>query len=147
MNRRVQKDLLRIITGLSMNRQITTGSQGITYSNQSSTQAGVPTQTVSENTPYQHIPERKQDIQNLMGEFQCPPDVTEQEHGAANNTGQARENNNQDPILNQRWDEQLQLQPPLRPTNVNTSQTTNNIINIPRSNSTEGTSEENSAIH
>ena len=33
--------------------------------------------------------------------------------------------NSQDPILNQQWDEQLQLQPPLRPTNVSTSQAMN----------------------
>ena len=32
VNRRVQKDLLRIITGLSTNRQIAAGSQGTTYS-------------------------------------------------------------------------------------------------------------------
>ena len=117
VNRRVQKDLLRIITGLSTNRQVATGSQGTIYSKQSSTQSAVPNQTLSENTPYQHIPEQRQEVQNLIGDFQRPPDVTEQEHSAVNNPGQTRENHNQDPILNQQWDEQLQLQPPLRPTN------------------------------
>ena len=32
--------------------------------------------------------------------------------------------------MNQKWDEQLRLQPPLRPTNVNTSQVTNEKTNI-----------------
>ena len=94
---------------------------------------------MSENTPYQHIPERRQEVPNLIGDFQHPPDVAEQEHSAANNPGQTRENHNQDSILNQQWDEQLQLQPPLRPTNVSTSQTTNNITN------TGGVNVENSA--
>ena len=70
VNRRVQKDLLRIISGLSTNQQIAMGSQGTTYPIQSSTQAGVPTQTLSENTPYQHIPGRQQEAQNLIGDFQ-----------------------------------------------------------------------------
>ena len=60
-------------------------------------------------------------------------------------TGQAMENNNPDPILNQQWDEQLQLQPPLRPTNVSTSQTTSNTTNPPRSNIARETKVVNSA--
>ena len=139
VNRRVQKDLLRILTDLSMNRQIATGNQGITQPNQSHTQAGVPTQTLNENTPYQHIPERRQEVPSLIGDFQRPPDVTEQEPGATSNPGQTRENHNSDPILNQQWDEQLQLQPPLRPTNVNTSQAADNVVN------TGGVNVENSA--
>ena len=119
VNERVQKDLLRILTGLTTNRQIAIGTQGSTYPNQGSAEVGTSIQTLNKNTPYQHIPERKKEVQNLTGEFQHPPDVTEREHNA-NNTGQGTRANSQDPILNQEWDEQLQLQPPLRPTNVST---------------------------
>ena len=90
VNRRVQKDLLRILTGLSMNRKIAIGGQGTTYPTQSSAQIGIPAQSLSENTPYQHIPERRQDVQNLIGDYQHPPDVTEQEHVGINNTGQIK---------------------------------------------------------
>ena len=124
VNMRVQKDLLRILTGLSTSRQIATGSQGATHPTSNSTQTAVPTQISSEKTSYQYIPERRQEVQNLIGDYQRPPEVTEQEHARVNNTGQAKESNNQDPILNQQWDEQLQLQPPLRPINVSTSQAT-----------------------
>ena len=145
VNRRVQKDLLRILTGLSTNRQIAIGGQETMYPNQSSTQTGIPTQTLNKNAPYQHIPERRQEVQNLIGDFQRPLEVTDQEHGTVNSAGQTRENNNQDPILNQQWDEQLQLQPPLRPTNVSTSQHTSNTTNRPKLNMARETKVENSA--
>ena len=57
VNRRVQKDLLRILTGLTTNRQIDIGTQGSTYPNQDSTQVGASNRTLSKNTSYQHIPE------------------------------------------------------------------------------------------
>ena len=66
---------------------------------------GNPDQPVNGNTPYQHIPVQRQEVQNLIGEFQRPPEVTEQEHTEINNPGQTEENRNQDPILNQQWDE------------------------------------------
>ena len=77
VNRRVQKDLLRILTGLTTSRQIDIGNQGSTYPNQDSTQVGTSNQTLSRNTRYQHIPERKKEVQGLIGDFQRPPDVTE----------------------------------------------------------------------
>ena len=123
VNRRVQKDLLRILTGLTTNRQIDVGNLGSTYPNQDPTQAGVSNQTLSGNNPYQHIPERNKEVQGLIGEFQRPSDVAEREHNADDN-GQGTRANSQDLILNQQWDERLQLQPPLRPTNASTSQTT-----------------------
>ena len=90
--------------------------------------------------------ERSQ-LHRLTRLFDCqrPPDVTEQEHVTVNNFGQANERGNQDPILNQQWDEQLQLQPPLRPTNVSKSQTTSNTTNTLRSNTGGGVNVEESA--
>ena len=76
-----------------------------------------------ETNPYQHIPERNKEVQGLIGEFQRPSEVAEREHNADDN-GQGTRANSQDLILNQQWDERLQLQPPLRPTNASTSQTT-----------------------
>ena len=106
-----------------------------------------PNQPVNENTPYQHIPEQRQEEQNLIGEFQRPPEVIEQEPSTSNNSKHTMENNNQNPILNQQWDEQLQLQPPLRPTNICTSRATNDITNTQPLNTTGGVNTENSATH
>ena len=148
VNRRVQKEMLCIITDLSTNRQIAAGNQGITYPNQSSTQVGVPNSAVNDNTPYQHIPEQRQEVQNLIGKFQRPPDVTKEEQNAANNPGPTRENRSQDPILNQQWDKQLHLQPLLRPTSVATSQTTSSVTtNTLNPNMTAEVNVENTATH
>ena len=88
-------------------------------------QVGVSNQTVSGNNPHQHIPEQTEKVQGLIGELQRPSDVAEREHNA-NDNGQEMRVNNQDLILNQQWDDRLQLQPPLRPTNVSTLQITSN---------------------
>ena len=50
--------------------------------------------------------------------------MTEQERMVNNNLRQPEEYHDQEPILNQQWDERLQLQPPLKPTNASTTQTT-----------------------
>ena len=147
VNRRVQEQMLCILNDLSMNQQIATGSQGTTHSNQNSTQAGVPTKVWSENTPYQHIPEQRQGIQNTMSEFQRPSEVVEQEHSESGNTGQIRENHNQEPILNQQWDEPLHLQPPMRPTSITTSQSVNGVTNTTNPNATVGVNVEILATH
>ena len=99
---------------------------------------GVPNQPVNKNTHYKHISERSQEVQNLIGEFQRPPEVTEQEPSTSKNPGQTKENHNQDPILNQQWDEPLHLQPPMRPTSIPTSQTTSSVVNRLNSNTTTG---------
>ena len=112
------------------------------YPNQDPTQAGVSNQTLSGNNPYQHIPERNKKVQGLIGEFQRPSDVAEREHNADGN-GQGSRANSQDLILNQQWDERLQLQPPLKPINVSTSQTTSNPL---RPNLTTGTSTTTSTV-
>ena len=121
VNRRVQKDLLRILSDITTNRQVDTGNPGITYPNQGPTQVGVPNQTVSGSDPYQHIPEQINRVQELIGELQRPSEVAERGHNV-NESGHQVRTNNQEHILNQQWDDRLQLQPPLRPTNVSASQ-------------------------
>ena len=129
--------MLRILTDLLMNQQVV-NNQGTSYPKEGSTQMGMPNQPVNENIPYQHIPERRQEVQNLIGEFQRPPEVTEQEPSTSNNHGQMKENHNQDPILNQPWDEPLDLQPPMRPMSIPTSQTTSSVANTLNLNITTG---------
>ena len=126
VNRRVQKDLLRILTGLATNRQIDVDL----------IQAETSNQAANGNNLYRHIPERTKEVQSLIGEFQRPADVAEREQNVGD-SGQGKMANSQEPILNQQWDERLQLQPPLRPTNAGTSQTTGEPL---RSNLTTGAS-------
>ena len=97
---------------------------------------GMPNQPVNENTSYQHTSEQRQEIQNLIGDFQRPPEVIEQEPVETNNPRQVEESRNQDPILNQQWGEQIHLQPLMRPTNVPTPQVMNNVNNTTNSNGT-----------
>ena len=80
-----------------------------------------------------------------MVNFQRPPEVTEQEHGTVNSAGQTRENNYQDPILNQQWNEPPHLQPPMRPMNIPAAQAANNVINTRDANTTAVANVENSA--
>ena len=144
VNRRVQERMLHILTDLSTNQQVAK-NPGTSYPKEGSKQMETPNQPVNENTPYQHIPERRQEVQNLIGDFQRPPEVTEQEHGTVNSAGQTRKNNYQDPILNQQWNEPPHLQPPMKPTNISATQATNNVINTRNANTTAGANMENSA--
>ena len=125
VNRRVQKDLLRILTDITTNRQIDMGNPEVAHPNQGLPQVKVPKQTVSGSNPYQHIPQQTKRVQELISELQRPSEVAEREH-SANDNGQEMGVNNQDSILNQQWDDRLQLQPPLRPTNVSTLQAMDN---------------------
>ena len=106
---------------------------------------GVSNQPVNENIPYQDIPERRQEVQTLISEFQRPPEVTEQKHSQADNSGQIRENRNQDSILNQQWNEPLHLQPPMRSASVCTLQTTSIVTNTLNSHTIAGANVENPA--
>ena len=108
---------------------------------------GTPNQLANKNVPYQHIPEQRQEVQNLIGEFQCPLEITEQEHAEANNSGQTRENDNQESILNQRWSKPLQLQPPMRPMNIPVAQTMSSVTNTRNPNTAAGPNIENLATH
>ena len=52
---------------------------------------------------------------------------------------------NQDPILNQQWNEPPHLQPPMRPMNIPAAQAMNDVINTRNANSTTEVNVENSA--
>ena len=136
VNRRVQQEMLRIITDLSTNRQVAAGSHGIPQPNQQPTQKGEPNSALSNNTPYQHIPEQRQGVQNVIGESRRPPEVIEQERMVNNNPGQPEEYHDQEPILNQQWGEQTHLQPPMRPTEVPNPQAVNNANQATSTNNT-----------
>ena len=69
VNRRVQEEVLRILSDLSTNRQVA-NNQGTFYSQKGPSQGGSPNQPENDNTPYQYIPEQRQEVQNLIGEFQ-----------------------------------------------------------------------------
>ena len=125
VNRRVQKDLLRILADITTNRQIDMGNPEVAHPNQGLPQVRVPKQIVSGSNPYQHIPQQTKRVQELINELQRPSEVAEREH-SANDNGQEMGVNNQDSILNQQWDDRLQLQPPLRPTSVSTLQAMDN---------------------
>ena len=118
--------MLRILTNLSTNRQVAASSQGMNQPNQGPTQKRDPNPALSDNTPYQHIPEQRQGVQNVIGDLQRPPEVTEQERVVSSNQGQPEEYHDQEPILNQLWGEQIHLQPPMRPTEALNPQVVNN---------------------
>ena len=65
---------------------------------------------------------------NLIGEFQRPPEVAEQQRVEVNNKPNS--------ILNQQWDDQLHLQPPLRPTTITSPQVMNTVNRAASSNGT-----------
>ena len=144
VNRRVQERMLHILTDLSTNQQVVK-KPGTLYPKEVSKQMETPNLPVNENTPYQHIPERRQEVQNLIGEFQRPPEVTEQGPGTSSNSKHTMESHNQDPILNQQWNEPPHLQPPMRPMNIPAAQAMNDVINTRNANTTTEVNVENSA--
>ena len=75
---------------------------------------------------YQHIPSQVGRTQNLVGDYQRPPEIHDsaepQDHRGEN--GNAIQNTNYDTqqILNQKWEDPPNMQPPMMPTNITTSQ-------------------------
>ena len=66
------------------------------------------------------IPKHGQNVQNLIGDYQRPPEVFDRD---ARSSGKAeRTGGNGDSILNQQWDEPLHMQPPMIPTTISISQ-------------------------
>ena len=54
-----------------------------------------------------NIPKHGQNVQNLIGDYQRPPEVFERDTRSSN-----REEGSGDQILNQQWDEPPHMQPP-----------------------------------
>ena len=120
VSRRVQEEMRRILNDFLTSRRVA-NTQQILQTNQSSERKDVTNQT------------RGQHIQNLIGDFQRPPEVFERTIG---NSNRAKEMDDQ--ILNQQWDEPPHMQPPMVPTAVPTSQTqyittntTNHKVEVP----------------
>ena len=106
VSRRVQEEMRRILNDFSTSRRVAS-TQQILQTNQNSEQKDVTNQT------------RGQHVQNLIGDFQRPPEVFERTIG---NSSRAKEIDDQ--ILNQQWDEPPHMQPPMVPTAVPTAANT-----------------------
>ena len=105
VSRRVQEEMRRILNDLSTSRRVASMQQTL-QTNQSSERKDVTNQA------------RGQHVQNLIGDFQRPPEVFERATGNSNRTKEI-----DDQILNQHWDEPLHMQPPMIPTVAPTPQT------------------------
>ena len=105
VSRRVQEEMRRILNDFSTSRRVA-NTQQMLQTNQSSERKDVTNQT------------RGQHVQNLIGDFQRPPEVFERTIGNSNRTKEI-----DDQILNQQWDEPPHMQPPMVPTAVTTAQT------------------------
>ena len=64
-----------------------------------------------------NIPKHGQNVQNLIGDYQRPPEVFERDARSSN-----KAEGSGDQILNQQWDEPPHMQPPMRPTITSMSQ-------------------------
>ena len=112
VSRRVQEEMQRILNDLSTNRQVA-NTQETSRPNQGFGQREVINQV-------NNFPKDGQNVQNLIGDYQRPPEVFDQDmrsSGKAERTG-----GNGDPILNQQWDEPLHMQPSMLPTTILTFQ-------------------------
>ena len=112
VSRRVQEEMQRILNDLSTNRQVTS-TQETSYPKQDFGQKEMTSQV-------NDIPKHGQNVQNLIGDYQRPPEASDQDtrsSGKAERTG-----GNRDPILNQPWDEPLHMQPPMIPMTIPTFQ-------------------------
>ena len=105
VSRRVQEEMRRILNDLSTSRRVANTQQTL-QTIQSSERKDVMDQT------------RGQHVQNLIGEFQRPPEVFERTIGNSNRTKEI-----DDQILNQQWEEPPHMQPPMVPIAVPTPQT------------------------
>ena len=104
VSRRVQEEMKRILDNLSTSRRVTS-TQQILQTNQSSKRKDVTNQALGQH------------VQNLIGDFQRPPEVFERVTGNSN-----RMEGIGDQILNQQWDEPPHMQPPMIPITASTSQ-------------------------
>ena len=91
---RVQQEIKRILTDLERNRQV----------NQSS---------------HRQIATRASRVQNLIGDYQCPPEVLENVGNVQNRLNMGQQPQETYSILNQRWEDPPHMQAPMAPMNVN----------------------------
>ena len=98
VSRRVQEEIKCILNDLSMSRRVA-NTQHVPQTNQNAEQKRVTNQTLGQH------------VQNLIGDFQRPPEVFEEATRSSN-----RMEGIGDQILNQQWDELPHMQPPMIPT-------------------------------
>ena len=110
--RRVQEEVQRILNDLSTNRRVA-NTQETSHPKQDFGQKEVTSQV-------NDIPKHGQNVQNLIGDYQRPPEVFDRDTRNSDKT--ERTGGSGDPILNQQWDEPLHVQPPMIPTAVPTLQ-------------------------
>ena len=146
VNRRVREEVLRILTDISTNRRVA-NNQGTSHPKEDSSQKKTSNQPDVEQTTYQHIPEQRQETQNLIGDFQHPSEVLDWEQRGFGNAEQINGNHNQDPILNQQWEEPLHLQPPMTPMNSMVSQPPSGTTNPSNQEPTTRENTQTSATH
>ena len=91
---RVQQEMKRILTDLETNRQV----------NQSS---------------HRQIATRVGRVQNLIVDYQCPPEVLENVGNVQNRLNMRQQPQETYSILNQRWEDPPHMQAPMAPMNVN----------------------------
>ena len=91
---RVQQEMKRILTDLETNRQV----------NQSS---------------HQQISTRASRVQNLIGNYQRPPEVLENAGNVQNRVNMGQQPQETYSILNQRWEDPPHMQAPMAPMNLN----------------------------
>ena len=98
VSKRVQEEVKRILNDLSTSRRVASTQQTL-QTNRSSERKDVTNQILGQH------------VQNLIGDFQRPPEVFER---VLRGSG--------DQILNQQWDEPPHMQPPMIPTTAPTPQ-------------------------
>ena len=108
VSRRVQEEMRHILNDLSMNRQVT-NTQETSHPKQDFGQK----ETMSQAN---NMSKHGQNVQNLIRDYQRPPEVFDQDTRSSSNAERTGEN--RDPILNQQWDEPLHLQPPMIPMTI-----------------------------
>ena len=98
VSRRVQEEIKHILNDLSTSGRVA-NTQHVPQMNQNAEQKSVTNQTLGQH------------VQNLIGDFQRPPEVFEEATRSSN-----RMEGIGDQILNQQWDEPPHMQPPMIPT-------------------------------
>ena len=93
----------RILNDLSMSRRVA-NTQETSQLNQ-----GLGLKEITSQV--RNIPKHGQNVQSLIGDYQCPLEVFERDARSSNKTEGSGEQ-----ILNQQWDEPPHMQPPMRPT-------------------------------
>ena len=111
ITRRVQQEMKRILTDLETNRQVDEGRK--------MNQGFASKQQIKQNrSNHQQVLAKTNGIHNLIGDYQCPPEVLE-------NTGNVQNGNNMGqqpveayPILTQQWEDPPHMQAPMAPKSV-----------------------------